>query len=185
MSPADSALRPEMSDPDATIVHMIRETVLDTVTADEDAPVPGRLRVAVTADTARLTWASADPPDLIQSFQVPARSLLLALRAAWDDSHPGTADIDVPQSPKPRREPRPGAPNSRQPWTADLDTVLKDTWLGTPSTTPATTVIGELAKGMGRSRGSIRARLARVGCDPDVPGRTLRPEEPPDEPADQ
>jgi len=29
---------------------------------------------------------------------------------------------------------------------------------------------------MGRSRNSIRARLARVGCDPDVAGRVLREE---------
>jgi hypothetical protein len=34
-------------------------------------------------------------------------------------------------------------------------------------------VIGDLAKQLGRSRGGIRARLARTGCDPDVPGRTL------------
>lgn len=153
---------------------MIRETVLDTAT-DDDTDT-GLLRLHLAGDAARLTWTPNPPPDVVPppsySFQVSARSLLLALRAAWGDSHPGTTDLDPAAVPKPRRE-RPGPPNSRQPWSADLDEVLRDTWLAATSATPVDEVIGELAKRMGRSRGSIRARLARTGCDPDVPGRTL------------
>jgi hypothetical protein len=154
---------------------MITETVLDTTT-DDDADA-GRLRLHLTGEDARFVWTPNNPPEVIPppsySFRVSARSLLLALRAAWGDGHPGTTEFDVAVGPAPRK-PRPGAPNSRQPWTAELDEVVRDTWLAVPSTTPADEVIGDLAKRMGRSRGSIRARLARTGCDPDVPGRTLR-----------
>ncbi|WP_214405707.1 hypothetical protein [Pseudonocardia lacus] len=163
---------------------MIRETVLDTVTptptttvTTTDTPTPGALRLTVDGDTARLTWSAADPDDPAPpdhtSFEVPARSLLLALRAAWDDRHAGTSDLD----PTPARKPRPGPMNGRVPWTPDLDMTLKGAWLNASDTTPAFDLIGELAKEMGRSRNSIRARLARVGCDPDVPGRVLREEE--------
>jgi hypothetical protein len=159
---------------------MIRETVLDTTT--DDNPAAGLLRLHVTGDDARLQWTPNDPPDVdpppSYSFRVSARSLLLALRASWGDGHPGTTEFDVAVGPAPRK-PRPGAPNSRQPWTAELDEVVRDTWLAATSATPADELIGELAKSMGRSRGSIRARLARTGCDPDVPGRTLR-----DDPSD-
>jgi hypothetical protein len=159
---------------------MIRETVLDTTTDDD--PAAGLLRLHLTGEDARFSWTPNNPPDVIPppsySFQVSARSLLLALRAAWGDGHPGTTEFDVSVAPAPRK-PRAGAPNIRQPWTAELDEVVRDTWLAVPSTTPAAEVIGDLAKRMGRSRGGIRARLARTGCDPDVPGRTLR-----DDPAD-
>jgi hypothetical protein len=159
---------------------MIRETVLDTTT--DDNPAAGLLRLHLTGEDARFSWTPNNPPDVIPppsyAFQVSARSLLLALRAAWGDGHPGTTEFDVATGPAPRK-PRAGAPNSRQPWTAELDEVVRDTWLAVPSTTPADDVIGDLAKRMGRSRGGIRARLARTGCDPDVPGRTLR-----DDPAD-
>jgi hypothetical protein len=158
---------------------MIRETVLDTTTDDNPT---GQLRLHLDGDDARLSWTPENAPDVIPppsySFQVSARSLLLALRAAWGDGHPGTTEFDVAVRPT-LRKPRPGAPNSRQPWTTELDEVVRDTWLAVPSTTPADEVIGDLAKQLGRSRGSIRARLARTGCDPDVPGRTLR-EDPPD-----
>jgi hypothetical protein len=156
--------------PPPTIVAMIRETVLATV-PDPDSPTPALLRLVVDADAARLSWAPPGAPET--SCAVPARSLLLALRAAWDDRHAGSADLDA----GPTRKPRPGPPNGRQPWTAELDTTLQDTWLNTPDTVPAFDVIGALAKDLGRSRNSIRARLARIGCDPDVAGRLLREED--------
>ena len=160
---------------------MIRETVLTTTSDTEEAAPSGLLRLAITGDNARLAWIPADPgtdpPWSGHTFRVSARSLILALRAGWDDNHPGIADLDPANGAKPRREPRPGPPNARQPWTSDLDETLRETWLSTASTTPATEVIGTLAQSMGRTRGGIRARLARIGCDPDVPGRTLVPEE--------
>ncbi|GGU26429.1 hypothetical protein [Lentzea flava] len=62
--------------------------------------------------------------------------------------------------------------NANQPWTDSLDTTLRTTWL-TPTDTPAQTLIRSIADDMQRSPTAIRARLARVGCDPDVPGREL------------
>jgi hypothetical protein len=149
---------------------MIRETVLATdpdTNADTD---PGLLRLAVDGEAARLTWSPPGGPE--RTCAVPARSLLLALRAAWDDRHPGDSDLDA----VPKRKPRSGPPNGRQPWTAEHDAVLRDTWLNAPDSTPAFDVTGALATDLGRSRNSIRARLARIGCDPDVPGRLLREE---------
>lgn len=65
------------------------------------------------------------------------------------------------------------APNSHAPWTPDQDTALRADWLAHSESTPATTAIRALATARQRSPGSIRARLSRLGCDPDVPGRLL------------
>ncbi|MCR3749606.1 hypothetical protein [Lentzea californiensis] len=62
--------------------------------------------------------------------------------------------------------------NANQPWTEALDTDLRAAWL-TPSGTDSPKLIRSLADAMERSPTAIRARLARVGCDPDVPGREL------------
>lgn len=62
--------------------------------------------------------------------------------------------------------------NANQPWTDSLDAELRTAWL-TPTDTPAPALIRSIADGMQRSPTAIRARLARVGCDPDVPGREL------------
>lgn len=64
------------------------------------------------------------------------------------------------------------APNAGRPWTDELSDQLRSRWLGSAGTDPPE-VLGELAQEFGRSRSSIRAQLARVGCDPDVPGRAL------------
>ncbi|MEU7481791.1 hypothetical protein AB0A63_37845 [Lentzea sp. NPDC042327] len=62
--------------------------------------------------------------------------------------------------------------NANQPWTDSLDSDLRAAWLA-PSTDDATVLIRALGEEMQRSSTAIRARLARVGCDPDVPGREL------------
>ncbi|MCX2949769.1 hypothetical protein [Lentzea sp. NEAU-D7] len=62
--------------------------------------------------------------------------------------------------------------NANQPWTEALDTDLRTAWL-TASETDSPKLIRSLADAMERSPTAIRARLARVGCDPDVPGREL------------
>ncbi|MGW6445411.1 hypothetical protein [Lentzea sp. NPDC055074] len=62
--------------------------------------------------------------------------------------------------------------NANQPWTEALDTDLRTAWL-TPSDQSSPALIRSLADEMERSPTAIRARLARVGCDPDVPGREL------------
>ena len=62
--------------------------------------------------------------------------------------------------------------NANQPWTEALDADLRTAWLA-PSSDDAAVLIRALAEEMQRSSTAIRARLPRVGCDPDVPGREL------------
>ncbi|WP_434449466.1 hypothetical protein [Lentzea sp. E54] len=64
--------------------------------------------------------------------------------------------------------------NANQPWTESLDTELRTAWLS-PADSTAPELIRSLADAMQRSATAIRARLPRVGCDPDVPGRELSP----------
>ncbi|MCP2260646.1 hypothetical protein LX15_004365 [Streptoalloteichus tenebrarius] len=71
------------------------------------------------------------------------------------------------------RASRPG--NAFRPWSEEMDEELRTAWLGEPAGAPASEVTGRLAERMGRSRIAIRSRLARLGCDPDVPGRELPP----------
>ncbi|MFE2755921.1 hypothetical protein ACFXGA_28360 [Actinosynnema sp. NPDC059335] len=66
--------------------------------------------------------------------------------------------------------------NANQPWTADLDDALRADWLAATGDTPTVELIRSLAARLERSPTSIRSRLARVGCDPDVPGRALSAE---------
>ncbi|XVS65683.1 hypothetical protein ACQPYE_06375 [Actinosynnema sp. CA-299493] len=66
--------------------------------------------------------------------------------------------------------------NANQPWTQDLDDGLRADWLAATTETPTTDLIRSIAKRLERSPTSIRSRLARVGCDPDVPGRELSPD---------
>jgi hypothetical protein len=158
---------------------VIREFLLSTANSDEDESdesSPGVLRVSLVGDDAHLTWENQAKPGAETagnrpascSFRVPARSLLLALRAAWDDEHPGATDIDRTRQVRDRRS---GPANSHQPWTPELNAQLRDTWLAAEP--PASARISEIAQAMGRSRNAIRSRLARIGCDPDVPGRLL------------
>jgi hypothetical protein len=75
--------------------------------------------------------------------------------------------------------PPPGKPrpaNAKQPWTAELDEELREAWLDRTGQVPVAELIRSLADRMGRSPTSIRSRLPRVGCDPDVVGRPLSQE---------
>ncbi|HEX7302981.1 hypothetical protein [Lentzea sp.] len=72
-----------------------------------------------------------------------------------------------------RLRPRPPRhANANQPWTESLDAELRTAWLDA-SEDEAPTLVRSLAETMQRSTTAIRARLAKVGCDPDVPGRAL------------
>jgi hypothetical protein len=62
--------------------------------------------------------------------------------------------------------------NANQPWTQALDDELREAWMR-PGSATAQDRIRDLAKHMQRSPTAIRARLPRVGCDPDVPTRAL------------
>ncbi|MGA6165146.1 helix-turn-helix domain containing protein [Amycolatopsis magusensis] len=68
------------------------------------------------------------------------------------------------------RRPGPRPAQQGQPWSAEQDADLERRWLaGEP--------VEAIAADFGRSPGSIRARLPRVGCDPEVRGAHL-PEPP-------
>lgn len=78
---------------------------------------------------------------------------------------------------KVRRAAAATAPNAGKPWTDELNGQLREHWLARGPGVPATELIGELAREFGRTRPSVRAQIARCGCDPDVPGRLL-PDDP-------
>lgn len=63
-------------------------------------------------------------------------------------------------------------PNAGQPWTEEDGERLRQRWMESPAATAAHELIAELAEEYGRTRGAIRAQVSRLGCDPDVPGRT-------------
>ncbi|MTD57391.1 helix-turn-helix domain containing protein [Amycolatopsis pithecellobii] len=57
-----------------------------------------------------------------------------------------------------------------RPWTPELDAELEESWIRGET-------VEDIAVRFGRSPGGIRARLPRVGCDPERPGEYL-PEPP-------
>lgn len=72
------------------------------------------------------------------------------------------------------RPDRPNRPaNANQPWTQELDDDLRNEWMAASHDVPAADLIRSIAKRLERSPTSIRSRVAKVGCDPDVPGRAL------------
>ncbi|WAL68019.1 helix-turn-helix domain containing protein [Amycolatopsis cynarae] len=68
------------------------------------------------------------------------------------------------------RRGRPRALRHGRPWTSELDAELERRWL-------AGETVEEIAAHLERIPGGIRARLPRVGCDPERPGEYL-PEPP-------
>ncbi|GHH32189.1 hypothetical protein GCM10017774_12720 [Lentzea cavernae] len=62
--------------------------------------------------------------------------------------------------------------NATLPWTTALDNELREAWLR-PGARGAVRRINDLAERLHRSPSAIRARLSKVGCDPDVPTREL------------
>lgn len=68
---------------------------------------------------------------------------------------------------------KPKAPNANTPWTKEMDEHLRAEWMTLDATEDAANTIRKLAASMERSATAIRARLTRLGCDPDVPGREL------------
>jgi hypothetical protein len=155
---------------------MIQDIRLSAAQRNDDSPTESSARIltlSVATGNAFLVLHHADvngePTEQLCDFQIPARSLLLALRAAVHDDHHDPADIDpdigAASVPKPA--------NSHQPWTPELDRELRDTWLACAPDAGAGAMIREIAQLMGRSRNGIRSRLLRVGCNPEVPGQAI------------
>jgi hypothetical protein len=71
--------------------------------------------------------------------------------------------------------PATGASNAQAPWTKEQDDELLKRWTSAGDTHSASAVRRSLAIHFGRSAGSIRARLLRIGCDPDAPGHAFIP----------
>lgn len=65
------------------------------------------------------------------------------------------------------------AANAGQRWDQASADQLWQRWMGSSPPTTASELTAELAEQFGRTRGGIRSQLARLGCDPDVPGRPL------------
>ncbi|WP_189055121.1 hypothetical protein [Longimycelium tulufanense] len=97
---------------------------------------------------------------------VPAAQLLPQALTGIAQLH----GINVGKLPRTARG-RPG--NSFQPWTSELDERLRTAWMSGDELLSAYELTGRLATEFDRSRNAIRSRLARLGCDPDIPGREL------------
>lgn len=69
----------------------------------------------------------------------------------------------------------PAPANAQAPWTKEQDDELLERWTSAGDTLSATKVRRDLATHFGRTTGSIRARLLRIGCDPDAPGHAFVP----------
>jgi hypothetical protein len=79
-----------------------------------------------------------------------------------------------PVKPRIRGRLNPNGPaKSYHPWSNEEDERLRSRWMTEPESASAVTLTGELALAHGRSRNSIRAHLAKLHLDPDVPGRQL------------
>ena len=65
--------------------------------------------------------------------------------------------------------------NASAPWSKEQDDELLERWTSAGDTYSATALRRILAEHFGRTTGSIRARLLRIGCDPDVPGHAFVP----------
>nr|WP_052478608.1 hypothetical protein [Kibdelosporangium sp. MJ126-NF4]CEL19404.1 hypothetical protein [Kibdelosporangium sp. MJ126-NF4]CTQ94797.1 hypothetical protein [Kibdelosporangium sp. MJ126-NF4] len=65
--------------------------------------------------------------------------------------------------------------NASAPWTKEQDDELLERWTAAGDTYSAPALRRILADRFGRTTGSIRARLLRIGCDPDAPGHAFVP----------
>jgi hypothetical protein len=140
----------------------------------------GELRYAVRADTddagiVRLQVIGTDAdgvPTAEASLTAPA-AVMVDTGSVLREAITGLGRL----APAGRRVRRSGAKaplNSYKPWTRELSDQLRAAWLAEPQTASASALTGVLAKEHGRTRNSIRAQIAKVGCDPDVPGRILQ-----------
>lgn len=90
----------------------------------------------------------------------------------------GVAMLDAVGSPGPDRArsdrgSKAGPPNNGQPWTSEANSTLAELWLANQESADVREALREAGAELGRSVGSIRSQLPRIGLDPDVPGRAL------------
>lgn len=102
--------------------------------------------------------------------------LLLAVESIVDAGRFLTRTLDGVaalhgQRPTSRGVARPRPVNAGKPWTEELSERLRQRWVDAATVASGGELLAELSQEFARTRGSIRAQLARLGCDPDVPGR--------------
>jgi len=122
----------------------------------DDRSAPGR-RVTVT-----LSGAGPQGEILVEGHLDVVAEAVPTVAEVLADTLCTFAGVGRPQ----RR--RPGARLAQQgrPWTEELDAELESRWQAGES-------VEEIARSFERSPGGIRARLPRVGCDPENPGAYL------------
>jgi hypothetical protein len=134
-------------------------------------PASGELRLVVDGDTAVLDWREEGlRGNRSCAFQVPARSLLLALEAAWQDAHPPDATSAAKANSSRVRDHDGRFARARRPWTAELDEQLRLAWTSAAGTEYAWRALESLARETGRTTMAVAARLRRLGYAPDLPG---------------
>ena len=163
---------------------MLRDVRLAASGTTEDAvyePPNKELSLTVIGGNAFLTLHRRDPVADIDvedecSFQVSARSLLLALRAAWDDDRASGAWTDDPPVPTQREPHRPEAAPIDKPamshkqWTDEMDAGLREIWGAAERDADPAKLIDAIARSLDRSENAIYSRLVRLKCDPETPG---------------
>ncbi|CAM3947166.1 hypothetical protein KIPE111705_32960 [Kibdelosporangium persicum] len=65
--------------------------------------------------------------------------------------------------------------NAQAPWSKEQDEELLERWISAGDTHSSYALRRILADHFGRTPGAIRARLLRIGCDPDAPGHAFIP----------
>lgn len=170
---------------------MIREQMLSGLTWEVEGPLglpvgpveptAGVLVLVVHDGEAKLLWEEQGlTGNRDCAFMLPARSLLLALQAACEDSRPDDPEVAWKYSQEMRDQLRNAWDDdevkqmrdqrrAEKSWTRELDRTLVGLWLEGDGEGL------ERIKGPGdvfddRDPIQVRARLMRLGCDPDRPG---------------
>lgn len=147
------------------MVGMIREQLLRGVSWEDRkavAPTAGDVRLVMDDGNVMVAWQEMGlNRNQSCAFVVPARSLLLALRAASDDQRAdaargtrGRERNDEDLDPFAEDDPR-----ELVPWTAEMDEQLRRTWLDERPFT------SDIAKRLGRDVRDVASRLERLGLE--------------------
>ncbi|GAA5151765.1 hypothetical protein GCM10023321_19360 [Pseudonocardia eucalypti] len=154
---------------------MIQEQTLEALSWEKEEyadPSEGVLRLTLDGEMARLDWRERGAGDRACAFQVSARSLLLALGAAWEETRPAGGRSGKPGAKKSSQEDDESLfrditgryARKGKPWTAEEDERLRAVWR------EGGRDIVSMGEVMRRSGPAVAARLRLLGYDPsEVP----------------